>query len=279
MAIKGKWKGRGSESILVNVYGPHSDSNKQKLWPSLLNLVGAYDTEWVLCGDFNEVRDISERKNCEFIDRRSIWFNDFINASKLIEGDLSVLALDRKISDHCPIILRDIAVDFGPKPSKVFDEWLLLEGTDRLALKDLSQKSLGNIDKEIEDLSKKAAEWENLAENRQLDDCERIEWLDIRRKWLEKDKIRSNMVKQKSRVKWFVDGDENTKFFHSSLRRRYSKRNIRGLTINGVWNEDPIDIKQAVFTHFESRFKKQNGSRLVMAAGCDPLLNRCLTHD
>ncbi|GJR75014.1 putative RNA-directed DNA polymerase [Tanacetum coccineum] len=37
--------------------------------------------------------------------------------------DLSVVALDRKLLDHCPILLRDKVVDFGPKPFRAFDVW------------------------------------------------------------------------------------------------------------------------------------------------------------
>ncbi|PWA80255.1 reverse transcriptase domain, Reverse transcriptase zinc-binding domain protein [Artemisia annua] len=39
-------------------------------------------------------------------------------------GNLAVVALDRKLSDHVPIVLKDLDVDFGPKPFHVFDIWL-----------------------------------------------------------------------------------------------------------------------------------------------------------
>ena len=34
-------------------------------------------------------------------------------------GNLSVTALDRKLSDHCPIVLKDVDLDFVPKPFRV----------------------------------------------------------------------------------------------------------------------------------------------------------------
>ncbi|XP_071708360.1 uncharacterized protein [Rutidosis leptorrhynchoides] len=166
IVVKGKWKGKGVDSTIVNVYGPHTDTNKQKLWLSLESLVGKHDTGWVLCGDFNKVHDSSERQNCDFIKRRANWFNNFINKTKLIDvpmggkrftricnngikfskldrflisekfsdiwNELLVLALERKLSNHYPIILRDTAIDFGPIPTKVFDEWFDLEGADDL---------------------------------------------------------------------------------------------------------------------------------------------------
>ncbi|GJU52791.1 transposon TX1 [Tanacetum coccineum] len=38
--------------------------------------------------------------------------------------NLSVIALDRKLSDHCPIVLKDVKLDFGPKPFRVFNVWM-----------------------------------------------------------------------------------------------------------------------------------------------------------
>ncbi|XP_071738767.1 uncharacterized protein [Rutidosis leptorrhynchoides] len=178
IAVKGKWVGKNVETIIVNIYGPHDDTNKQKMWSSLVNFVGAYDLDWVLCGDFNEVRDKTERQNCQFVERRATWFNEFIENAKLIDvpmggkkfmricdngikfskldqflvsekfiqtwGDISVLALERKLSDHCPIVLRDIAIDYGPKSAKVFDEWLDLDGEDKIIKECWDQKVEGS---------------------------------------------------------------------------------------------------------------------------------------
>ncbi|XP_071736938.1 uncharacterized protein [Rutidosis leptorrhynchoides] len=41
--------------------------------------------------------------------------------------NLNVTVLDKKHTDHCPLILQDGDVDFSPKPVKVFDEWLKQE--------------------------------------------------------------------------------------------------------------------------------------------------------
>ncbi|XP_071707968.1 uncharacterized protein [Rutidosis leptorrhynchoides] len=169
IAIKGKWRGRDETSFIVNIYGPHDDSNKKKMWASLENFVGQNDGAWVLCGDFNEVRNESERQRCAFLDRRAKWFNDFIDNTHLIEvplcgkkftricdngikfskldrflisekfnnmwGDVSVLALERLLSDHCPIVLRNKEIDFGPKPVKIFDEWLDEDGSKKVIKK------------------------------------------------------------------------------------------------------------------------------------------------
>ncbi|XP_071741078.1 uncharacterized protein [Rutidosis leptorrhynchoides] len=166
LAIRGKWCGSGHESIIVNVYGPHSDVKKQEMWFALDSLLRSIDSAWVVCGDFNEVRNQSDRLSCDFHQCRATRFNDFITMNNLIEipingkrftrisddgtkfskldrffvddkyishwNDLSVVALERRESDHCPLMLRDKIVDFGPKPFKIFDEWFKKEGVDQV---------------------------------------------------------------------------------------------------------------------------------------------------
>ncbi|XP_071740797.1 uncharacterized protein [Rutidosis leptorrhynchoides] len=157
LAVRGKWKSSGQESFIVNVYGPHDDKGKKLMLESLGNLLGANDAAWLFCGDFNEVRDRNDRLNCEFLEYRANRFNRFIASNSLIEipisgrhftrisedgtklskldrffvtekflnlwEDLSIIALDRKLSDHCPLVLRDKVIDYGLKPFKVFDAW------------------------------------------------------------------------------------------------------------------------------------------------------------
>ncbi|XP_071694498.1 uncharacterized protein [Rutidosis leptorrhynchoides] len=211
--IRGKWKSSGKDFCVINVYGLHDDENKLKLWDVLYNLLLVHkDEAWVICGDFNEVRNVDERLNCNFIESWAKRFNEFIVNSGLIDvpmggriftrvsddglkfskldrflingsfqnvwACLSVVALDRGKSDHCPIIIKDDVKNFGPKPIKVFDDWLDIDGADeiiketwgenggggsrldcclrnklkktKLSLKAISSHKFGNLEGEIE---------------------------------------------------------------------------------------------------------------------------------
>ncbi|GJT13323.1 hypothetical protein Tco_0860365 [Tanacetum coccineum] len=68
-------------------------------------------------------------------------------------------------------------------------------------------------------------------------------------------------LKQKGRVRGAVEGDENTRFFHSTLNNKFSMFTMKGIHINGVWVESPDDIKVAALDHFSSRFKEDDISR------------------
>ncbi|GKF38594.1 hypothetical protein Tco_0118655, partial [Tanacetum coccineum] len=44
--------------------------------------------------------------------------------------NLSSLTLDRFLSDHRPILLRELNIDYGPTPFRFFHNWFELEGFD-----------------------------------------------------------------------------------------------------------------------------------------------------
>ncbi|XP_071735979.1 uncharacterized protein [Rutidosis leptorrhynchoides] len=202
--------------------------------------------------------------------------------------DLSFIALDRRASDHCTLVLRDKIIDYGPKPFKVLDEWWNKEGVDKIIidawgksvsswkndcsfrdklknvkndLKSWCKGEFSNIDNEIKQFELEVNKWELLAEQGGLDSNQRKCWLDTRKKWLDKEKVKSNMLRQKARVKWILEGDENTKYFHSSIRRKYSKCNIRGLNINGSWCENSDVVKPFIMEYFRDVFKEKNFNR------------------
>ncbi|GJU36469.1 RNA-directed DNA polymerase, eukaryota [Tanacetum coccineum] len=48
---------------------------------------------------------------------------------------------------------------------------------------------------------------------------------------------------QKSKVRWGIEGDENTKFFHGILDSKCSQLAIRGTFVDGEWIVDPFAVK------------------------------------
>nr|GFC40254.1 RNA-directed DNA polymerase, eukaryota [Tanacetum cinerariifolium] len=71
-------------------------------------------------------------------------------------------------------------------------------------------------------------------------------------------------VAQKAKIKWVVEGDENTKFFHSMLNKKRKQRSIRGIMVNGTWIDDPVKVKYEFLDHFRNRFDKplENRARI-----------------
>ena len=66
-------------------------------------------------------------------------------------------------------------------------------------------------------------------------------------------KIKS-LVIQKARANWFKHGHSYSRFFHSTLRWRRIKNEIKGVEIKGQWSEEPEVVRKEAKMLFESRF-------------------------
>jgi len=78
------------------------------------------------------------------------------------------------------------------------------------------------------------------------------------------DKKLDSLICQKARVSWLKNGDSYTKFYHSSLRRRRLKNEVKGVEVEDQWCEEPSTIRLEAKKLFENRFKttKDFGVRL-----------------
>ncbi|GJX06282.1 putative ribonuclease H protein [Tanacetum coccineum] len=297
VAVKGEWKGRDIDVGLACIYGPHVGRQKASLWDRIRRLMDNSKGAWCIFGDLNVVRNGDERRNSHVNTKETTEFNDFINDANLIEilmggrkftrvsddglkfskldrfllneefcnlwGNLSVVALDRKLSDHCPIVLKDIDLDFGPKPFWAFDIWLEEKDIGLM----WSKERFGVVNENIEVFRKEAMTWELEAENRALNEIEREAWMKARKSWVDKENELRSMLRQKARIKWDVEGDENSRFFHAYFKRRNNKTNIRGLMVNGLWCEDPKLIKAEMARHYKALFSEGTSIRLIFC--CD----------
>ncbi|CAJ2662883.1 unnamed protein product [Trifolium pratense] len=152
--------GSGEEFYIVNVYAPCDSRAKQVLWDSLSVKIQALGSVRVcVCGDFNAVRCVDERRSTNDGYRHSdhIPFNRFIDDNSLIDLPLcgrkytwfkgegrSMSRLDkflltgewcltwpnctqvarmRGLSDHCPLVLVADEEDWGPRPLRMLKCW------------------------------------------------------------------------------------------------------------------------------------------------------------
>nr|GFB80322.1 RNA-directed DNA polymerase, eukaryota [Tanacetum cinerariifolium] len=179
-------------------------------------------------GDFNEVRSEHERFGSTFNRQEAIAFNNFIYSTCLIdlplegyaftwahksasnmskldrylisEGvldlfpHLSALCLDRHLSDHRPILLRETNYDYGPSPFRFFHSWFAMEGfnsfvkTTWKSLNIVERNGLIRVKKKLQALKIAIKAWNAME------------------------------ISQKTRIRWSIEGDENSKYFHDQVQ-------------------------------------------------------------
>nr|GEW07339.1 RNA-directed DNA polymerase, eukaryota, reverse transcriptase zinc-binding domain protein [Tanacetum cinerariifolium] len=162
---------------------------------------------------------------------------------------ISAISLDRFLSDHRPILLRESNHDYGPIPFWVFHYWFEMEDFDKI-VHDTWREELGKLDMTID--NGKATE-EDLLNRMEI--CNSIQDLD---------KLHIMEVAQKAKVKWAVEGDENSKFYHGILNKRRNQLVIRGVMKDGLWEEKPEVVKKEFLNHFRARFEQPSQERPIL---------------
>nr|GEU79159.1 RNA-directed DNA polymerase, eukaryota [Tanacetum cinerariifolium] len=164
--VRGVWKQNGMDLLIVVVYAPHEDKEKAMLWDYLASEINRWKGKVVVMGDFNEVRFPSDRFGTIFNAHGANVFNSFISNAGLVEVDLggssftwchknakkmskldrflvsdnlfqvyphiSAITLERFLSDHRPILLREHHLDYGPIPFRFFHYWCEIDGFKKL---------------------------------------------------------------------------------------------------------------------------------------------------
>nr|GFA95688.1 putative RNA-directed DNA polymerase, eukaryota, reverse transcriptase zinc-binding domain protein [Tanacetum cinerariifolium] len=160
--------------------------------------------------------------------------------------NINAITLERYLSDHRPILLRDAHVDYGPTPFKFFHYWLEMEGFAKM-VEDGDAKAQLKLELEVVDLCLDNG-------NGTVKDIKRRE--EIVNKLQDINKLHALKTAQKAKVKWAVEGDENFSFFHGILNKKRNLLNIRGVMSDSVWVDNSIKVKKEFCDHFSKRFCK-----------------------
>jgi len=88
--------------------------------------------------------------------------------------------------------------------------------------------------------------------------------MELTSRLVENDKKLESLMCQKARANWFKSGDSYTRFFHSSLRWRRLRNEVKGVQVGDRWCEEPGTVRLEAKKLFEARFKatKDLGVRL-----------------
>nr|GEX83694.1 RNA-directed DNA polymerase, eukaryota [Tanacetum cinerariifolium] len=164
-SVKRCWGNLAFESnlLIVVVYAPHDYRDKRILLDYLSHVSNQWNGDVVMMGDFNEVRNKSDRFGSVFNAHGADIFNSFINKAGLEEIQLG----------------------------GIMYTWCHKSAT----------------------------------------------------KMSKRDRFFVAEIAQKIKIRWCVEGNENSKFFYGMLNNKRSQSNIRGVLIDGKWTDEPVKVK------------------------------------
>ncbi|GKV29990.1 hypothetical protein SLEP1_g38860 [Rubroshorea leprosula] len=322
LAIYGFWGEKKKKCCIVNVYASCNRNERLETWTELLKLIEEGENCWCIAGDFNSVRSADERRGRsehsnygedlnEFIEiaglvdlpltrRKFTWYRSDGSAKSRLDrfllsdgminfwGDCCQIGLNRTTSDHCPVMLKKVNSNWGPKPFRTLNCWdqhpefvkmveenwnsagvegwkgyVCKEKLKRLRnkLKKWNSEVFGSFEKQIAEAATKINEVDNKNEDGELTEedimLRKEGFSELWEAW----KRREVAWKQKTKLDWVKQGDANSKLFHRIMNSNRRRKMIRGIYKDGAWIEEPSVVKQEVREYFNKIFQEEQWDR------------------
>ncbi|GJS48507.1 hypothetical protein Tco_0598628 [Tanacetum coccineum] len=201
VAMEGIWKSSNTSIMIVSIYAPQ-----------------------------DIVRWKHKRYGSVFSPNQASVFNDFIARTELVDvplgllstyPNLSGLILTRHLSDHRPLLLHESRADYGPTTFRMFPSWFVepdfaeIWSKEKMDDRKKLKKEISSKLCEIDNGQSSTSHIENIVQlNKLLCDIDRKESIDLA---------------QKAKVKWAIEGDDNSKYFHGIINKKRCQLAVRGI--------------------------------------------------
>ncbi|GJY79175.1 RNA-directed DNA polymerase, eukaryota, reverse transcriptase zinc-binding domain protein [Tanacetum coccineum] len=124
--------------------------------------------------------------------------------------NISAVSLDRYLSDHRPILMRESYYDYGPVPFRFFHYWFDMEGFDKLVEESWKAAPVADTNVIIK-MMKKLKYLKEKIRIKEGDEDVVNKRTNVDTSLQELEKLQSVEVAQKAKIKWAIEGDENSK--------------------------------------------------------------------
>ena len=102
----------------------------------------------------------------------------------------------------------------------------------------------------LQELKARVIALDEKAEDGLLPPAEQKEKIESDLKIFELEKALVMDLKQRARIKWAIDGDENSKIFHGMINHRRRRNMVQGICVNGLWISDPMTVKSTALEYW-----------------------------
>ncbi|GKB85929.1 putative RNA-directed DNA polymerase [Tanacetum coccineum] len=282
--VQGQWNNSDGDFLMVNIYEPQDSSAKSSLWSRirLIDLpMGGRLFTWMN----KEGTKMSK-------------LDHFLVSENVLDNypDIKVTALDQLWSDHNPVLLYIKKLDYSPIPFKFFHSWLQRPDLNVIIKETWAEFSHQNVSTRIQfhtklkELKKKIKVWhanvkqfertrqqeiltllkslEEKIDSGRASNGEREERIILLQECDDLEKMAAMDMVQKARIRWDVEGDENTKKIHGMIKQRRRRQMVQGLTIDGVWVSNPNEVKTAFLNFYKEKFQAQDSSIRAAVWAC-----------
>ncbi|XP_074306200.1 uncharacterized protein LOC141641438 [Silene latifolia] len=224
---------------ITMIYGFNKPVERESLWLSLKGYYQSINGAWITCGDFNSVMAIDER-----IGGAPVSLADIKPLQQVVQDCLF---------DHCPCLISFEEVVVTRKPAfKYFNMWskahnfaemvasnwepkvhgtLMFQVVTKLkrlkgGLKALNKDQFSDIEKLTHATELALLHFQTLLREDPLNDglCKAEKACAQEVIWMHK--VRDDYLQQKAKIQWVLDGDDNTAYFHASIRKRRSRNKV-----------------------------------------------------
>uniref|UniRef100_A0A803PZW9 Uncharacterized protein n=1 Tax=Cannabis sativa TaxID=3483 RepID=A0A803PZW9_CANSA len=299
------------DSYLTVIYASNSQNERRDLWRDVCEL--APNGKWCLMGDFNEILSKEERiahrvksypnddfLNCvnechledvKFSGNFFTWSNKkhgedqiyskidriltnqtWLNAYENVEATF----LSEGLFDHCPRILT-LDLETAYRGSKMFQVVSRMKLFKRV-LKDINKE--GYMDLQAATTTAKA-NLDNIQTRLQQSPLNfelHNEEKEARERYVKVQQDYVSFLKQKAKMAWIHDGDNNTTLFHASIKQRLRQNRIFSIEQqNGERVNDPFLVQEAFLSYYKSLLGTKMENRKSVVKGIlrrDPMVSQ-----
>nr|GEW67145.1 RNA-directed DNA polymerase, eukaryota [Tanacetum cinerariifolium] len=256
VALMGTWAPTSSKLLIISVYAPQELNERRDLWDYLRTFIDRWEGDTVIMGDFNEVRSEHERFGSTFNRQGAIAFNNFISSACLIDLPLGCYAFTwaHKSASKMSKLDQTTWKSLNIVESNGLIRLKKTLQALKIAIKAWSKEANKRSNDRKINIQQNLSEVDKLIDQGKSNDEILIKRITLLNDLQELNNRNAMEIFQKAKIRWSIEGDENSKYFHGIMNKKRSQLAIRETLANEEWISEQHIVKNEFFTHFKKQF-------------------------